>query len=71
MDVDASRDPKTTKPSPALMLPDNLVNLIISRKACSDLVTRHDWTWDQAAERTTPVNVSMRVIDLKTLSQQM
>ena len=41
-DVDASTEPKTTKPIPALLLPENLATLIIAHKACSDLAARHD-----------------------------
>ena len=65
IDVDASIDPKITKPIPTLVMPENLVNTMIARKACSDLVTRCDWTWDQALERTMPDHVSTRIMDLK------
>ena len=56
---------KIIKPIPALVLPEILANLMIARKACSDLVTRCDCTWDQTLESTMPDHVAIRVIDLK------
>ena len=64
-DVDVSADPKTTKPIPTLALPENLASATIVHKACSDLATRCNWTWDQALERTMPDHVATRTIDLK------
>ena len=65
IDVDASADPKVTKPMPALALPDNLANTTIARNSCSDLVTKFDWTWDQSLERVMPDHVATRIMDLK------
>ena len=35
------------------------------REACTDLVTRHAWTCDQALELTMPDHVATRIIELK------
>ena len=46
-------------------LTENIEKIVIVRKAFSDLVTRHNWTWTQALERTILDHVPTRIINLK------
>ena len=59
MNVDASDNPKTTKHVHALILLGNLAILLVVRKSCADLVTRHAWTWD-------PNRAETRTIEIKS-----
>ena len=62
--MEVSDNPKITKPVPTLVLQDNMVNFVIIHKAIIELVTRYNWTWEQAIEWIIPDHIATRIMSL-------